>query len=106
MTDFGLTDGAVSTMKGVIYTVEPNLTISDLSHNVEAFNIQEASYRLYQVMQYYQKEQSLYQLQILELGRLENLLLLKRIMVYYIVTPDNGTLTNIAAAYGIKKLEN
>jgi len=32
LTDFGTRDGAVSAMKGVAYTVSPDLLISDLSH--------------------------------------------------------------------------
>jgi len=32
LTDFGTSDGAVSAMKGVAYTVSPQLLISDLSH--------------------------------------------------------------------------
>lgn len=104
MTDFGLTDGAVSTMKGVIYTVEPSLTISDLSHNVEAFNIQEASYRLYQVMQYYPKGTVFVSVVDPGVGTTRKSIVAETNNGYYIVTPDNGTLTNIAAAYGIKEI--
>ncbi|WGL61372.1 S-adenosyl-l-methionine hydroxide adenosyltransferase family protein [Pigmentibacter sp. JX0631] len=104
MTDFGLTDGAVSTMKGVIYTVDPSLTISDLSHNVEAFNVQEASYRLYQVMQYYPKGTVFVSVVDPGVGTSRKSIVAETNNGYFIVTPDNGTLTNIAAAYGIKEI--
>jgi hypothetical protein len=46
MTDFGLQDGAVSVMNGVILGVDQGLVITDLTHNIEPFNIKEAAYRL------------------------------------------------------------
>ena len=38
-TDFGLVDGAVSAMQGVAYTVAPEVTISNLTHEIEPYNI-------------------------------------------------------------------
>jgi len=55
LTDFGVKDRAVSAMKGVMYSVDESIAIVDLTHEVEPFNIHEASYRLYQSMQYYPK---------------------------------------------------
>jgi S-adenosylmethionine hydrolase len=49
MTDFGLKDGTVNELKGVIYAVDKSLIISDLTHEIKAFDIFEAAYRLYQV---------------------------------------------------------
>ena len=45
-TDFGLQDGAVNAMYGVAYQVEPNLIINNLTHEIEPYNIHDASYRL------------------------------------------------------------
>jgi len=45
-TDFGLKDGAVSVMKGVAFGVDKNLNMFDLTHEIPAFNIWEAAYRL------------------------------------------------------------
>ncbi len=53
MTDFGVTDGAVSEMKGVAYGVSPDLLISDLSHQISG--IWDGAYRLYQVAPYWPK---------------------------------------------------
>lgn len=47
-TDFGLKDGAVSAMKGVAFGVDRTLPLHDLTHEIPAYNIWEASYRLYQ----------------------------------------------------------
>lgn len=51
MTDFETIDGAVSTMKEVIYSVDQNIIIKDLTHKIESFNTQEAGYSLYQAME-------------------------------------------------------
>lgn len=46
LTDFGLTDGYVATMKGVILSINPKATIIDLSHDVSAQNISAAAFVL------------------------------------------------------------
>ena len=52
-TDFGLKDGAVSAMKGVSMGVSTDLKLFDLTHEIPAFNIWEAGYRMYQTAQYW-----------------------------------------------------
>ena len=46
MTDFGIKDGNVGVMKGVIWGICPAAQISDLSHMIQAQNIREAGYIL------------------------------------------------------------
>ncbi|MBK9008293.1 MAG: SAM-dependent chlorinase/fluorinase [Anaerolineae bacterium] len=46
MTDYGIKDGTVGVMKGVIWGMCPTAQISDLSHMVQALNIHEAAYIL------------------------------------------------------------
>ena len=60
-SDFGLKDGAVSAMKGVAVNVDKELKIYDLTHEIPAYSIWEASYRLYQTAEYGHQEQYLYQ---------------------------------------------
>ena len=43
MTDFGIKDGNVGVMKGVIWGICPQAQISDLSHMIGAQNVREAS---------------------------------------------------------------
>ncbi|MCT8704618.1 SAM-dependent chlorinase/fluorinase, partial [Glaesserella parasuis] len=52
-TDFGLKDGAVSAMQGVAFGVDRELKMFDLTHEIPAYNIWEASYRLYQTATYW-----------------------------------------------------
>ena len=43
-TDFGLKDHFVGALKGKIVTEHPDVQIIDISHNIDLFNISEASY--------------------------------------------------------------
>lgn len=52
-TDFGVKDGAVSAMRGVAYSVDPNLVVSDLTHEIPPFDIWQAAYRLKQTSPYW-----------------------------------------------------
>lgn len=52
-TDFGLQDGAVSSMSGVAYGVASDIIISDLTHGITPFNIFEGSFRLFQTFSYW-----------------------------------------------------
>ncbi len=46
LTDFGLTDGYVAAMKGVILSINPDATIIDLSHDVSAQDVAAAAFVL------------------------------------------------------------
>src|SRR5687767_7766097 len=52
-SDFGLKDGAVSEMKGVAFSVSPELRMFDITHEIPAYNIWEGAYRLYQAAPYW-----------------------------------------------------
>ena len=43
ITDFGLKDGNVGVMKGVIWAIAPQTQIADLSHTIYPQNISEAA---------------------------------------------------------------
>lgn len=53
MTDFGLKDGNVGVMKGVILAIAPQAEILDLSHQISAQNIIEAAYVLNRSASYF-----------------------------------------------------
>src|SRR6201996_2526732 len=52
-SDFGLKDGAVSEMKGVAMGVSSGLKLFDLTHEIPAYDIWEAAYRLQQTVPYW-----------------------------------------------------
>lgn len=45
-TDFGLRDGFVGTMKGVILSINPNVTIVDITHDIAPQNIEQGAFLL------------------------------------------------------------
>ena len=51
-SDFGLVDGAVSAMIGVALQEARDLDIHHLTHDITPYNIFEASYRLFQTIEY------------------------------------------------------
>ncbi len=101
-TDFGLKDGAVSAMKGVAFGVDRTLPLHDLTHEIPAYNIWEASYRLYQTLQYWPAGTVFVSVVDPGVGTERKSVVLKTRSGHYIVSPDNGTLTLVAEHFGIE----
>ncbi|MFD2932745.1 SAM hydrolase/SAM-dependent halogenase family protein [Spirosoma flavum] len=100
-SDFGLKDGAVSAMKGVAIGVSPTLTLLDLTHEIPAYNIWEAAYRLHQTVPYYPKGTVFVSVCDPGVGTERHSIVMQTKSGHYIVTPDNGTLTLVAEHLGI-----
>src|SRR5438552_19061232 len=103
-TDFGLKDGAVSAMKGVAMGVSPDLKLFDLTHEIPAYNIWEAAYRLQQTAQYWPAGTVFVSVVDPGVGSSRKSVVLKTKTGQYFVTPDNGTLTLVAQNSGIDEL--
>ncbi|MDD5792225.1 MAG: S-adenosyl-l-methionine hydroxide adenosyltransferase family protein [Erysipelotrichaceae bacterium] len=103
-SDFGLVDGAVSAMKGVAYKVDPTLTIGDLTHDITPYNIFEASYRLFQTIEYWPEGTVFVSVVDPGVGSNRKSVVAKTSRGQYIVTPNNGTLTHIKRFVGIEEL--
>lgn len=100
-TDFGLKDGAVSAMYGVAYTVNPELRIFDLTHDIPPYNIWEASYRLIQTVKYWPEHSVFVSVVDPGVGSNRKSVAVKTTSGQYILTPDNGSLTHIKRMLGI-----
>lgn len=100
-SDFGLKDGAVSAMKGVAASVSPDLKLYDLTHEIPAYNIWEAAYRLEQTVPYWPVGTVFVSVVDPGVGTSRKSVVLKTNNGHFVVTPDNGTLTLIAASEGI-----
>jgi S-adenosylmethionine hydrolase len=103
-TDYGLKDGAVSAMKGVAMEVSPDLKLFDLTHEIPAYNIWEAAYRLEQTVQYWPVGTVFVSVVDPGVGTSRKSVVLKTKTGHFIVTPDNGTLTLIAQSLGVAEL--
>jgi S-adenosylmethionine hydrolase len=103
-SDFGLKDGAVSAMKGVATEVDGNLKLYDLTHEIPAYNIWEAAYRLQQTAPYWPAGTVFVSVVDPGVGTDRRSVVLKTKNGQYFVTPDNGTLTLIAESIGIEEI--
>lgn len=103
-SDFGLKDGAVAAMKGVAMGVDSSLKLFDLTHEIPAYNIWEAAYRLEQTVTYWPAGTVFVSVVDPGVGTNRKSVVLKTNSGHFIVTPDNGTLTLIAASEGIAEI--
>lgn len=100
-TDFGLKDGAVAAMKGVAMGVDKQLKLYDLTHEIPAYNIWEAAYRLEQTAKYWPKGTVFVSVVDPGVGSQRKAVVLQTKNGYFFVSPDNGTLTLVAKQMGI-----
>lgn len=102
-TDFGHVDGAVCAMYGVAEGVDPELRVCDLTHEIEPYNIWEASYRLIQTIDYWPEGTVFVSVVDPGVGSSRRSIAVRTKDNKYIITPDNGTLTHISRLLGIEE---
>lgn len=103
-SDFGLKDGAVSAMKGVAMGVSPDLKLYDLTHEIPAYNIWEAAFRLEQTARYWPAGTVFVSVVDPGVGTTRKSVVLRTKSGQFIVTPDNGTLTLVSQSLGIDQI--
>jgi len=92
MTDFGLKDGNVGVMKGVIYGIVPEVQIVDLSHLIQPQNIVEAALILSRSANYFPS--GAVHVIVVDPGvGTQRRPLAARLGENFYVAPDNGVLT-------------
>src|ERR1041384_3917025 len=101
-SDFGIKDGAVAAMKGVSTSVSKDLQIYDITHEITAFNISEAAYRLNQSASYWPAGTVFVSIVDPGVGSARKSIVMKSKTGHYFVTPDNGTLTLVAESMGVE----
>lgn len=92
MTDFGIKDGNVGVMKGVIWNIAPDAQISDLSHMIQPQNIREAALIFARSAPYF-PENSIHVVVVDPGVGTARRPLAAKIGSQYYVGPDNGTIT-------------
>lgn len=100
-TDFTYKEGAVSSMYGVVKSVDRELEIFDGTHELPQFDTWSASYRLYQSLRFW-PEGTIY-VSVVDpgVGTARKACVAKVAGGYYVVTPDNGALTHIDREMGV-----
>jgi S-adenosylmethionine hydrolase len=94
MTDFGIKDGNVGVMKGVIWGICPSAQISDLSHLVPAQNIREAAYIFARSVPYFPKG-SIHVVVVDPGVGTQRRPMVAQLGDWFYVGPDNGTITGL-----------
>jgi len=103
-TDFTYKEGAVSSMYGVVKTVDPGLEIIDGTHEIPRYDIWSASYRLYQTVRFWPEGTIFVSVVDPGVGTGRKACVARTGSGYTIVTPDNGTLTHIYSSLGIEEV--
>jgi S-adenosyl-L-methionine hydrolase (adenosine-forming) len=92
MTDFGIKDGNVGVMKGVIWGIAPEAQISDLSHMIAPQNVREAALIFARSAPYF-PENSIHVVVVDPGVGTARRPMAAKIGTQYYVGPDNGTIT-------------
>ena len=92
MTDFGIKDGTVGVMKGVIWGICPSAQIVDLSHMIQPQNIREAGYILARSVPYFPKG-SIHVVVVDPGVGTQRRPMAAQLGDWFYVGPDNGTIT-------------
>ena len=101
LTDFGLNDHFVGTMKGVILSLDPEIRIFDLSHQIQPQNVLEASYTLSDTLPYWPKDTLFVAVVDPGVGTDRRSLWVRTGTGHQIICPDNGLLTLVELEYGL-----
>ena len=103
-TDFTYKEGAVSAMYGVVKTVDRELEIFDGTHEIPQYDTWSASYRLLQCLPFWPKGTIYVSVVDPGVGTSRRACVAKTCNGYYVVTPDNGSLTHIKKEFGIEEV--
>lgn len=103
-TDFTFKEGAVAVMKGVIKSVDRDLEILDLTHEIPQYDTYSASFRLRQVVPFYPKGTVFVSVVDPAVGSARKACVALTLSGHLIVTPDNTTLTHLNRIIGLKEV--
>jgi len=94
ITDFGLNDSFVGVMKGVIYSINPNVKIVDINHNVISHNIQQCAINIKNSYSYFPN--GTIHLAVVDPGvGTDRQILIVESEQQYFIGPDNGIFSYI-----------
>jgi S-adenosylmethionine hydrolase len=93
MTDFGVANDAVAICRAVIFGIAPDVRLTDITHQVTPFSIEEASRFLAGVTPYYPANTVFLIVVDPGVGTTRKAIIAKSKKGQYFVAPDNGVLT-------------
>lgn len=104
MTDFGTDNLGTAAMRGVCASVCEDLKLADLTNNIEPFNVWQASDALLYAEPFWPKGTVFVSVVDPGVGTSRRACVAKLKDGNFVVTPDNGTLTHMAAFVGIEEV--
>lgn len=103
-TDFTYKEGAVCAMYGVVKSVDRQLEIIDGTHEIPKYDTWSASYRMHQTMKFWPEGTIFVSVVDPGVGTPRKASVAKTADGYYVVTPDNGSLTHLKKFVGITEI--
>lgn len=97
-------EGAVAAMYGVVKSVDRDIEIIDATHEIPQYDTWSASFRLNQYVRFWPKGTIFVSVVDPGVGTKRRACVAKTNDGYFIVTPDNGTLTHIKDTVGIAEV--
>lgn len=101
MTDFGTANDAVAICRAVIYGIAPEVRITDITHQVTPYSIEEASRFLYGVTPYYPAGTVFLVVVDPGVGTSRKAIAVKSKKGQYFILPDNGVITPVLDRDGL-----
>jgi len=102
MTDFGTANDAVAICRAVIYGIAPEVRVTDITHQVTPFSIEEASRFLYGVTPYYPAGTVFLVVVDPGVGTSRKAVAVKSKKGQYFILPDNGVITPVLDRDGLE----
>ena len=103
ITDFGLDDNFVGVIKGVIISINPQVRIIDITHNIKPFDIKEGAFLLLNSYCYFPLKTIFVAVVDPGVGSKRKAIAVKT-KRYYFIGPDNGILSLACDKDGIEKI--
>jgi S-adenosylmethionine hydrolase len=103
LTDYGIRDSYVAEMKGAILRINPDVTLVDISHSVDSYDVREGAFHLVRSVNYF--PDGTVHVAVVDPGvggRRSSLIF--ETSKGYLVGPDNGILAPAAERLGVKKV--
>jgi S-adenosyl-L-methionine hydrolase (adenosine-forming) len=101
MTDFGVANDAVAICRAVIFSIAPDVRLTDITHQVTPFQIEEASRFLFGVTPYYPAGTVFLVVVDPGVGTSRKAVIVKSKKGQYFVLPDNGIISPVLDRDGL-----
>jgi len=101
MTDFGTANDAVAICRAVIYGIAPDVRLTDITHHVTPYSIEEASRFLFGVTPYYPPGTIFLVVVDPGVGTSRKAIAVKTKKGQYFIVPDNGVMTPVLDRDGL-----